>query len=85
MDLRRGDVYYNEVIPTDEIWEDTLKRSNLQIMQLDLAKGASTYNIFHVLIFVTDGEKLVLFNASDMDKKEIENYIKGFFVYEKIL
>ena len=32
--IRRGDIYYNCIIPEEETWEETLARENLKIVQI---------------------------------------------------
>ncbi len=76
MDLRRGDIYYNQEIPNEESWGDTLKKEDLRIFQLDNPVGIDVLNKFNITMYKPENGELVIADSGDLDKEEIKELIK---------
>ena len=75
MEIRRGDVFYNQKIPENEIWEDTLKRELLQIVQVEsIIPGLEPI----VNIFETNNGNLHLLTKQNFSNKGVESLINLF-------
>ena len=74
MKLRKGDIIYNQEIPENEKWEDTLKRNELEIFQVKdedmLGNGT-----FDVECYIVKDGKLILKNTRKSVPKN-ENLVK---------
>lgn len=76
MNIGRGCVFYNQEIPDDEIWEDTLKRENLIIVQVGREAESVLYKgKFNVTIFTTSSDELLI-KVDVLSEKEIKKLIK---------
>ena len=76
MELRKGDVYYNQEIPTEEFWEDTLKRDDLKIFQLNDPVGIDVLDKLNVTMYRPENGELAIADSGDLDKKEIKELIR---------
>lgn len=76
-ELRKGDIYYNQQIPTEELWEDTLKKEDLRIYQLDVPVGVEVFNMFNVTMYKPENGKLVVVDQGDLSRKEIERVLNN--------
>ena len=75
MEIRRGDVFYNQKIPKNEVWEDTLKRELLQIMQIEsIIPGLEPV----VNIFESHNGSLCLLTKQNFSNKGVESLINLF-------
>jgi hypothetical protein len=79
MDISRGNIFYNQVIPEDELWEDTLKRNGLKIIQLHKPSQSIYGEKLNVCIMevkeVKEGE-LVIVENGDKTIDEIKTLLK---------
>jgi len=67
----RGYVFYNQEIPDDEVWEDTLKRENLVITQI----GRESENRKFEVTTHTVRDGLLVLKHETLTKKEIQKLI----------
>lgn len=72
--INKGGVYYNQILSPDETWEETLKRENLQIIQLDNSFNKD----FNVHNMKAENGKLVTIYKIDMSEQELEKLLENF-------
>ncbi len=66
--LARGYIFYNQAIPADEPWSETLKRAGLIIWQLGFREDSEH---FALTVFVTASGALVKQDSRIVPDKEI--------------
>lgn len=76
MDINRGNVFYNQSIPEDESWEDTLKRDGLRIIQLHKPSLSIYGDKLNVCIMEVKENKLVTVESSDKTINEIKTLLE---------
>lgn len=72
IELRRGDVFYNQAIPGDEAWAETLKRTGLTIWQLGYREDSEHFALTE---FTIAGGVLVNQNSRIASDKEISQTV----------
>jgi len=79
MSLRKGDVFYNCIIPADETWEETLARPGFKCIQLKgkglLHTGAD--NKWTVLLSISKDGHLVTSEGKGTEK-ELKQLMKDW-------
>ena len=76
MDISRGNIFYNQVIPEDELWEDTLKRNGLKIIQLHKPSQSIYGEKLNVCIMEVKEGELVIVENGDKTIDEIKTLLK---------
>lgn len=76
MKIGRGYIFYNQEIPDDEVWSDTLKRDNLIIIQVGREAESALYKgKFNVTIYTTSSHCLIS-NMDILSTKDIQKLLK---------
>jgi len=74
MDIRKGDVYYNCIIPEDETWEETLARPDFKMIQV---KKKLEHGIYSVDLAISKEGRVVAKDGKGTEK-EIKHLMEGW-------
>jgi len=80
MGIRRGDVYYNQIIPQEEEWEETLKRKDLIVWQIGRQNKNRDYSVD---VFTIKAGKLKLSNTLDLSETKIQTAMSKKIMIKK--